>query len=406
MKGMNGHIIAGTSICVDYWLWTPDQKYLHFLSHLHADHTVNLKSTFTGYIYTSPFNGWLVKRWFKIKPELVVSLSVGASHVLYEESSQSHFSVTLLDANHCPGSVMFLFQGLIRGYGHLRKHCHRVGILQEDPLCRMCDEQDETAAHLVFDCSAVAREWYAIFGSLDKGGEFPQEDLIGLMVCFRDAQKALHQICDKNTELPLTKTRTHLNSTAEVSQICDKNTELPLTKTRTHLNSTAEVSQICDKNTELPLTKTRTHRNSTAEVSQICDKNTEPPMTKTRTHRNSTAEEISQPQLHPSQNPPSRSPLTNTSPLTGCKGPPVTALKLGNATYEEFFITNIDNYKKINLNFSIHPTKVTTNSPLPILPSTTRPPASSDNPTAQGSPIIADKEKSFLGHTQQGKTTA
>ncbi|XP_046688255.1 5' exonuclease Apollo-like [Homalodisca vitripennis] len=87
------------------------QKYLHFLSHLHADHTVNLKSTFTGYIYTSPFNGWLVKRWFKIKPELVVSLSVGASHVLYEESSQSHFSVTLLDANHCPGSVMFLFQG-------------------------------------------------------------------------------------------------------------------------------------------------------------------------------------------------------------------------------------------------------------------------------------------------------
>ncbi|KAG8271618.1 hypothetical protein J6590_058422 [Homalodisca vitripennis] len=95
------------------------------------------------------------------------------------------------------------------------------------------------------------------------------------------------QICDKNTELPLTKTRTHLNSTAEVSQICDKNTELPLTKTRTHLNSTAEVSQICDKNTELPLTKTRTHRNSTAEVSQICDKNTEPPMTKTRTHRRS-----------------------------------------------------------------------------------------------------------------------
>ncbi|XP_046683556.1 LOW QUALITY PROTEIN: unconventional myosin-Ib-like [Homalodisca vitripennis] len=38
-----------------------------------------------------------------------------------------------------------------------------------------------------------------------------------------------------------------------------------MTKTRTHRNSTAEVSQICDKNTELPMTKTRTHRNSTAE---------------------------------------------------------------------------------------------------------------------------------------------
>ncbi|KAG8283322.1 hypothetical protein J6590_021223 [Homalodisca vitripennis] len=72
--------------------------------------------------------------------------------------------------------------GLITGHGHLRKHLHRVGILQEDPLCRMCDEQDETAEHLLFDCPTTAREQYAIFGSLDKGGEFPQEDLIG---CFR-----------------------------------------------------------------------------------------------------------------------------------------------------------------------------------------------------------------------------
>ncbi|KAG8332930.1 hypothetical protein J6590_012699 [Homalodisca vitripennis] len=30
-------------------------------------------------------------------------------------------------------------------------------------------------------CPATARKWYAIFNFLDKGGEFPQEDLIG---CF------------------------------------------------------------------------------------------------------------------------------------------------------------------------------------------------------------------------------
>ncbi|KAG8257992.1 hypothetical protein J6590_039545 [Homalodisca vitripennis] len=72
--------------------------------------------------------------------------------------------------------------GLIMGYGHLRNHLHRVCILQEDPLCRMYDEQDETAEHLLFDCPSIARERYAIFGSLDKGGEFLQEDLIG---CFR-----------------------------------------------------------------------------------------------------------------------------------------------------------------------------------------------------------------------------
>ncbi|KAG8287469.1 hypothetical protein J6590_036334 [Homalodisca vitripennis] len=72
--------------------------------------------------------------------------------------------------------------GLITGHGHLRKHLHRVGILQEDPLCGRCNEQEETAEHLLFDCPAIARERYAIFGSLDRGGEFSQEDLIG---CFR-----------------------------------------------------------------------------------------------------------------------------------------------------------------------------------------------------------------------------
>ncbi|KAG8296974.1 hypothetical protein J6590_044630 [Homalodisca vitripennis] len=41
---------------------------------------------------------------------------------------------------------------------------------------------EETAEHLLFDCPAIARERYAIFGSLDRGGEFSQEDLIG---CFR-----------------------------------------------------------------------------------------------------------------------------------------------------------------------------------------------------------------------------
>ncbi|KAG8303129.1 hypothetical protein J6590_018593 [Homalodisca vitripennis] len=38
------------------------------------------------------------------------------------------------------------------------KHLYRVVILREDPLCRMCDEQDETAEHLLFDCPAVPRE--------------------------------------------------------------------------------------------------------------------------------------------------------------------------------------------------------------------------------------------------------
>ncbi|KAG8325968.1 hypothetical protein J6590_054181 [Homalodisca vitripennis] len=49
---------------------------------------------------------------------------------------------------------------------------------KEDSLCGRCNEQEETAEHLIFDCPAIARERYAIFGSLDRGGEFSQEDLI------------------------------------------------------------------------------------------------------------------------------------------------------------------------------------------------------------------------------------
>ncbi|KAG8261186.1 hypothetical protein J6590_079327 [Homalodisca vitripennis] len=53
----------------------------------------------------------------------------------------------------------------------------RVGILREDPLCTIFDEQEETGEHLVFDCPAIASILIASLGI-----EFPQEDLIG---CFR-----------------------------------------------------------------------------------------------------------------------------------------------------------------------------------------------------------------------------
>ncbi|KAG8259756.1 hypothetical protein J6590_008791 [Homalodisca vitripennis] len=68
-------------------------------------------------------------------------------------------------------SVSSQIMGLITGHGHLRKHLHRVGSLREDPLCRMCDKQEFRQS---FDNT--------IFGTFDKGGKFPQEDLID---CFR-----------------------------------------------------------------------------------------------------------------------------------------------------------------------------------------------------------------------------
>ncbi|KAG8268034.1 ATP synthase F(0) complex subunit B1, mitochondrial [Homalodisca vitripennis] len=95
------------------------------------------------------------------------------------DSPSSKVASELLSLNRSMSSKVI---GLITGHGHLKKHLHRVGILQEDPLCGRCNEQEETVEHLLFDCPAIARERYAIFGSLNRGGEFSQEDLIG---CFQ-----------------------------------------------------------------------------------------------------------------------------------------------------------------------------------------------------------------------------
>ncbi|KAG8241309.1 hypothetical protein J6590_095618 [Homalodisca vitripennis] len=86
------------------------------------------------------------------------------------QSPSSRFVSVLLSLNRLMSSQVI---GMITRHGHLRKRLHRVGILQEVPLCRMCDEEDKTAEQLLFDYPLIARERYAIFGSLDKDGEFP-----------------------------------------------------------------------------------------------------------------------------------------------------------------------------------------------------------------------------------------
>jgi hypothetical protein len=48
---------------------------------------------------------------FQIKPNLLRPLSVGDSHIISVPNTGQEFTVTMIDANHCPGSVMFLFQG-------------------------------------------------------------------------------------------------------------------------------------------------------------------------------------------------------------------------------------------------------------------------------------------------------
>ncbi|KAG8299980.1 hypothetical protein J6590_087766 [Homalodisca vitripennis] len=75
--------------------------------------------------------------------------------------------------------MSFRVIGPITGHGHLRKHLHRVASFR-----RIRSVECVMSRMKLFDCPSIAREQYAIFGSFDKGGEFPQEDLIGCLQRF------------------------------------------------------------------------------------------------------------------------------------------------------------------------------------------------------------------------------
>ncbi|NXI13172.1 DCR1B exonuclease, partial [Irena cyanogastra] len=114
---MSGSVLAGTPIAVDFWsLRRAAGARLFFLSHMHSDHTVGLC------VPPAPaFIAWappparrnpchlacpaLIPRPLQVPMCWIRPLEVGQSHVVGE------VTVTLIDSNHCPGSVMFLFEG-------------------------------------------------------------------------------------------------------------------------------------------------------------------------------------------------------------------------------------------------------------------------------------------------------
>ncbi|XP_014778254.1 5' exonuclease Apollo [Octopus bimaculoides] len=110
---MNGHIIKGTPIAVDFWQIRkcPDAK-LFFLTHFHSDHTVGLTSSWNQPIYCSKVTGDLICKKFSIAQELIHPLELDTPVLIPIDSTNSEIvTVVAIDANHCPGSVMLLFQG-------------------------------------------------------------------------------------------------------------------------------------------------------------------------------------------------------------------------------------------------------------------------------------------------------
>ncbi|XP_056130723.1 5' exonuclease Apollo [Lampris incognitus] len=110
----NGKVIPYTPLAVDFWQVRkcPSSR-LFFLSHMHSDHTVGLTSSWSHWpIYCSPITAKLLKLKLQVKEQWIHPLELDEPYILpLDDIGKERLTVTLMDAKHCPGAVMFLFQG-------------------------------------------------------------------------------------------------------------------------------------------------------------------------------------------------------------------------------------------------------------------------------------------------------
>lgn len=101
--------IEGTQISVDAFSYGDiNNCNAYFLSHFHYDHYTGLSKHFKHKIYCSKITANLVLKKIKVDSSLVCPLELNNFLKIYDDDDS--IEVCLIDANHCPGSVMFLFK--------------------------------------------------------------------------------------------------------------------------------------------------------------------------------------------------------------------------------------------------------------------------------------------------------
>ncbi|KAL7950716.1 DNA repair metallo-beta-lactamase domain-containing protein [Trichoderma barbatum] len=102
-------IMPGFSICVDAFRYgAVEGCQAYFLSHFHSDHYIGLTANWRhGPIYCSKVTGSLVKQQLRTAARWVVELEFEKP---YDVPGTEGATVTMMPANHCPGSSLFLFQ--------------------------------------------------------------------------------------------------------------------------------------------------------------------------------------------------------------------------------------------------------------------------------------------------------
>ena len=116
-------ILPGFSICVDAFRYgAVEGCNAYFLTHFHSDHYMGLTANWRhGPIYCSSVTGNLVKQQLKVDPSMIVEIDWDKR---VEVVGTGGVHVTMIPANHCPGSSLFLFEKTV-GKGDKPK-VHRI----------------------------------------------------------------------------------------------------------------------------------------------------------------------------------------------------------------------------------------------------------------------------------------
>ena len=88
--------------------------YVYVLTHFHSDHRPGLDKSFRGRLICSPTTAELVCAVLNVNPAFVEELAIGKELEISmrEGACISRYSITFIDANHCPGSVSVIVKGL------------------------------------------------------------------------------------------------------------------------------------------------------------------------------------------------------------------------------------------------------------------------------------------------------
>ena len=102
-------IMPDMYICVDAFRYGKvEGQNAYFLSHFHSDHYIGLTSSWChGPIYCSKVTANLVRQQLRVDPKWVVPLEFEKK---VELPNTKGVSVTMLPANHCPGSSLYVFE--------------------------------------------------------------------------------------------------------------------------------------------------------------------------------------------------------------------------------------------------------------------------------------------------------